>query len=433
MSASGGLSPAPSDDDGGVRDVEVLSFGCRLNIVESATMRALAEQAGHKNLVIVNSCAVTAESVRQTRQAIRRLKRERPQTKIVVTGCAAQINPRSFAEMEQVAHVIGNGEKTLATSWARLDARVNVGPAFPPFPSGAKASALAAIEGRTRAFLAIQNGCDHRCTFCVIPQGRGPSRSAPLEDVLAQARRFVATGHKEIVLTGVDLTSWGGDLAGAPKLGSLARALLKALPELPRLRLSSIDCIEADADLLAAFAEEERLAPYLHLSLQAGDDLILKRMKRRHSRKDSVEFCATLRRLRPDIVFGADLIAGFPTEDEAMARASLDLIDDCGLSYLHVFPFSPRPGAPAARMPQVAPGVIKARAARLREAGAQALQAHLRARVGKTMRVLSERGGLARAADFTPVRIAGAAPGRLIDVTPQGVDGDALYAVTFDS
>jgi len=407
--------------------VEVVTFGCRLNLAESQVLRELAAQGGERNLVIVNTCAVTAESTRQARQAIRRLKRDQPRARIVVTGCAAQIEPQRFAAMPEVAHVMGNAEKTRPLSWSGFERRVNVAPVTEAAQRGnVSAPVLATIEGHTRAFLAVQNGCDHSCTFCIIPAGRGPSRSIPPEAALAQARKFVESGHKEIVLTGVDLTSWGADLPNAPKLGALVRLILRELPELPRLRLSSVDCIEADPELLAAFAEEERLAPYLHLSLQSGDDLILKRMKRRHSRRDSVEFCAKLRRLRPDMVFGADLIAGFPTEDDVMAAHSLSLIEDCGLSFLHVFPFSARPGTPAARMPRVAPDIVRARAARLREAGAEALDRHLRARVGRRLRILTERGGMGRADDFTPVHTPGLAPGLLIQADASGFSGGAL-------
>ncbi len=382
--------------------------------------------------MVVNTCAVTAESTRQARQTIRRLKRERPDARIVVTGCAAQIEPNSFAAMPEVAHVMGNAEKTRAISWDFFAARKNVGAISEAGRRDNAASPLlAAIDGHTRAFLSLQNGCDHSCTFCVIPAGRGPSRSAAIDVVLAQARKFVETGHKELVLTGVDLTSWGADLPGAPKLGQLVRRLLRELPELPRLRLSSVDCIEADADLIAAFAEEQRLAPYLHLSLQSGDDLILKRMKRRHSRRDSVEFCATLRRLRPDMAFGADLIAGFPTEDEAMAARSRDLIEDCGLSFLHVFPFSPRPETPAARMPQVAHAVIKQRAASLRATGELALERHLQKQVGRRLRILTERGGMGRADDFTAVRTPGLPPGLMFEAEAVGFTKGALD-VTFD-
>ena len=413
--------------------VEVVTFGCRLNLAESQTIRELAAQGGEGDLVVVNTCAVTAESTRQARQAIRRMKRERPGARIVVTGCAAQIEPETFADMVEVAHVMGNAEKTRALSWSGFAQRINVAPiAEAARRENAPAPVLAAIEGHTRAFLAVQNGCDHSCTFCVIPAGRGPSRSVAPEAILAQARKFVETGHKEIVLTGVDLTSWGGDLADGPKLGGLVRLLLREIPELPRLRLSSVDCIEADAELLAAFAEEERLAPYLHLSLQSGDDLILKRMKRRHSRAESVAFCEQLRRLRPEIALGADLIAGFPTEDEAAAGRSLALIEDCGLSFLHVFPFSARPGTPAARMPRVAPALVKARAALLRDAGEKALTRHLQAQVGRRLRILTERGGRGRADDFTPVHTPGEPPGRIVHGVVTGFNAGALD-VTIDS
>jgi threonylcarbamoyladenosine tRNA methylthiotransferase MtaB len=419
--------------DSGEDKVEVVTFGCRLNMVESQTIRHLAGQGGQENLVVVNTCAVTAESTRQARQTIRRFKRERPDARIVVTGCAAQIEPDSFAAMPEVAHVMGNAEKTRATSWDSFAARKNVGAISEAGRRDNAASPLlAAIEGHTRAFLSLQNGCDHSCTFCVIPAGRGPSRSAPAETVVAQARNFVETGHKELVLTGVDLTSWGADLPGGPKLGQLVRRLLRELPDLPRLRLSSVDCNEADADLIAAFAEEERLAPYLHLSLQSGDDLILKRMKRRHTRRDGVEFCATLRRLRPDMAFGADLIAGFPTEDEAMAARSRDLIDECGLSFLHVFPFSPRPETPAARMPQVAHAVIKQRAASLRATGELALERHLQRQVGRRLRILTERCGMGRADDFTAVRTPGLPHGLMFEAGAVGFTKGALD-VTFDS
>jgi threonylcarbamoyladenosine tRNA methylthiotransferase MtaB len=401
-------------------------------MVESQTIRELAGQGAEKNLVVVNTCAVTGESARQARQAIRKLKRQRPDVRIVVTGCAAQIDPEIFAAMPEVAHVMGNAEKTRALSWASFDARTNVGAiALAGRRDNAPSPMLSAIEGHTRAFLAVQNGCDHSCTFCIIPLGRGPSRSISAAEIVARAKRFVETGHKELVLTGVDLTSWGADLPGAPKLGQLARLLLRELPDLPRLRLSSIDCIEADPDLVAAFAEEERLAPYLHLSLQSGDDLILKRMKRRHSRRDSVEFCANLRRLRPDMVFGADLIAGFPTEDDAMAARSLALIEDCGLSFLHVFPFSPRPGVAAARMPRVPSAMVKMRAAMLREKGDEALRRHLQARVGRRLRILCERGGMGRADDFTPVKTPNLAPGQLVWGEASGFDAGSLH-VTFD-
>ncbi|MCW2315795.1 threonylcarbamoyladenosine tRNA methylthiotransferase MtaB [Rhodoblastus acidophilus] len=405
---------------------EVVTFGCRLNMVESEVMRDLAGQGREQNLVIVNTCAVTAEATRQARQAIRRIAREKPDARIVVTGCAAQIAPETFSAMPEVAHVLGNAEKTVATTWDHFSARENVGAITRERRGNAPAPLLSALEGHTRAFLAVQNGCDHSCTFCVIPQGRGPSRSVAEDVVVAQARRFVETGHKELVLTGVDLTSWGGDLAGAPRLGRLVRRLLRELPGLPRLRLSSIDCIEADDDLLAAFAGEERLTPYLHLSLQSGDDLVLKQMKRRHSRAEAVDFCARLRELRPDMAFGADLIAGFPTETEAAAARSRALVEDCGLAFLHVFPFSARPGTPAARMKPVPSSAVKARAAALREAGDLALARHLGRQVGRRVQILAERGGMGRAADFTPAKTPGVAPGRLFVADVVGVSAGSL-------
>ncbi|HMN71208.1 MAG TPA: tRNA (N(6)-L-threonylcarbamoyladenosine(37)-C(2))-methylthiotransferase MtaB [Rhodoblastus sp.] len=405
--------------------VEVVTFGCRLNLVESEAMRRAAEAAGHSDTIAFNTCAVTAESVRQARQAIRRMSREKPGVKIVVSGCAAETERARFEDMPEVAAIVGNAAKTDAEAWRAL-----LRDAAPPSDilqtRVARPVAVDSIAGHTRAFLAIQNGCDHRCTFCVIPYGRGPSRSISAEDAIAQARRLVECGHKEIVLTGVDLTSWGGDLPGAPKLGFLARALLKALPGLRRLRLSSLDCIEADEDLLVALAEEERLMPHLHLSLQSGDDMILKRMKRRHARRDAIEFCARVRKLRPDIVFGADLIAGFPTETDAMADNTLRLVEDCGLTHLHVFPYSPREMTPAARMPQVAAPVRSARARRLREAGERALVRHLDAQAGKRVDVLAERGGVGRAADFTPVATPGVEAGAMIEGVVAGRDGMKL-------
>ena len=392
--------------------VDTITFGCRLNIVESEALAGEARGAGEENLVIVNTCAVTAESTRQARQAIRRLHRERPGARIIVTGCAATIAPTEFSAMEGVTRVVGNGDKSLFA---------------PAGSSFAAPKALGASEG-TRGFLAVQNGCDHRCTFCVIPFGRGPSRSAPPREIVARARELVASGKREIVLTGVDLTSYGGDLGGGETLGKLARLLLAELPELARLRISSIDCIEADPTLIAAVAEEPRLAPHLHLSLQSGDDLILKRMKRRHSRRDAIKFCEELRLSRPDIVFGADFIVGFPTETEEMFSRTLDLVEECGLTHLHVFPFSPRPETPAARMPQVAPHVVKARARKLRELGEARLTRHLAKQQGKALRVLAERGGLARAADFTLARTPGAIAGEMFDIRVLGHDGRALLA-----
>ena len=416
--------------------LDVVTFGCRLNTYESEAMRRAAGAAGLDDAVIVNTCAVTGEAVRQARQAIRRLRRERPHARIVVTGCAAQTEPETFAAMDEVDRVVGNGEKLAVAAWAStraaLEADVVDGKLAVTDIMAVKETAphlVDGIDGRVRAFVQVQNGCDHRCTFCIIPYGRGPSRSVPMGAVVAQVRRLVENGYREVVLTGVDITSYGGDLPGAPRLGRLVKQILKHVPELDRLRLSSIDSIEADDDLIDALAGEPRLMPHLHLSLQAGDDLILKRMKRRHARADAVAFCQRVRRLRPDVAFGADLIAGFPTETEAMFARSLALVDDCGLAHLHVFPFSPRPGTPAARMPQVARPVVKERARRLREKGAAALEQRLACEVGARHQVLAESGGVARTGQFLAVRLAvPASPGAIIDVTIAGHDGRRLLA-----
>jgi threonylcarbamoyladenosine tRNA methylthiotransferase MtaB len=406
--------------------LDVVTFGCRLNTYESEVIRREASHAGMDDAVVVNTCAVTSEAVRQARQTIRRIKRERPETRIVVTGCAAQTAPEQFADMTEVDRVLGNEEKLDARVWAGSE-RVAVGDIM-----AAKGHAIHAvdhIEGHTRAFVQIQNGCDHRCTFCIIPFGRGNSRSLPMDEAVAQARRLVANGYREIVLTGVDITSYGADLDDAPRLGALVKRLLKEIPGLARLRLSSIDSVEADNDLLDALANESRLMPHLHLSLQAGDDLILKRMKRRHSRNDAIAFCNQVRQLRPDVAFGADMIAGFPTETEDMFRRSLDLVDECGLTQLHVFPFSPRPGTPAARMPQLDRAIVKERAQRLREKGEAALHAHLAAQVGHKRLVLTERGGIGRTEQFTAVRLsAPVAHGLLMDIKVSGHDGRQLLA-----
>jgi threonylcarbamoyladenosine tRNA methylthiotransferase MtaB len=413
---------------------EVVTFGCRLNIYESEAIQRQAETAGLGDVVIVNTCAVTTEATRQARQAIRKLARERPAARIVVTGCAAQVEPASFAAMPEVAQVIGNHEKMQTKTWTELR---------DPGPAGAGKVQVAdimtatetagllveGIRGRTRGFVQVQNGCDHRCTFCIIPFGRGNSRSVPMEKVVDQVRLSVENGSREVVLTGVDITSYGRDLVGEPKLGTLVRALLRHVPELERLRLSSIDSVEADDHLLDAIASEARLMPHLHLSLQAGDDLILKRMKRRHLRADAIAFCEQVRRLRPDMVFGADIIAGFPTEDEAMFERSLTLVDECGLTHLHVFPFSPRPGTPAARMPPVPGDVVKDRARRLRAKGEAVLLRHLQSEVGTTRRVLVEANRVGRTETFTPVRFAGPAPqGEIRDVTIAGHNGRELLA-----
>src|SRR5215467_10979961 len=396
--------------------LDVVTFGCRLNTYESEAMRCAAGAAGLDDAVIVNTCAVTGEAVRQARQAIRRLRRERPHARIVVTGCAAQTEPEIFAAMEEVDRVLGNGEKLAAATWAStraaLEREAADGKLAVTDIMAVKETAphlIDGIDGRVRAFVQVQNGCDHRCTFCIIPYGRGPSRSVPMGAVVAQVRRLVENGYREVVLTGVDITSYGGDLPGAPRLGRLVKQILKHVPELERLRLSSIDSIEADDDLLDALAAEPRLMPHLHLSLQAGDDLILKRMKRRHSRADAVAFCERVRRLRPGLAFGADLIAGFPTETEAMFARSLALVDDCGLAHRHVFPFSPRPGTAAARKPQVARSGVKERARRLREKGAAALAHRLAREVGTRHQVLVESGAVGRTGHYLAVRLAAAA------------------------
>jgi threonylcarbamoyladenosine tRNA methylthiotransferase MtaB len=420
--------------------VDIVTFGCRLNTTESEVIRRNAAAAGLDETVVVNTCAVTAEAVRQARQTIRRLRRERPGARIVVTGCAAQTEPERFAEMSEVDRVLGNEEKLNARVWT--DARdVFAGEAFGISNEekivvndimAVRETAMHlidGIEGRVRAFVQVQNGCDHRCTFCIIPYGRGNSRSVPMGEVVAQIRKLTGNGYREIVLTGVDITSYGENLPGAPRLGMLVKQILKHVPELQRLRLSSIDSVEADSDLLDAIAGEPRLMPHLHLSLQAGDDLILKRMKRRHSRADAIAFCEQVRRLRPDIMFGADIIAGFPTETEEMFERSLDLVDECGLTQLHVFPFSPRPGTPAARMPQVAREVAKERARRLREKGAAALRRHLDSEVGARRQVLVETPERGRTEQFLPIRLIRAShPGNIHDLIIAGHDGAHLLA-----
>jgi threonylcarbamoyladenosine tRNA methylthiotransferase MtaB len=394
--------------------VDILTLGCRLNSYESEVMRGHAEAAGLTDAVIVNTCAVTAEAVRQARQTIRRARRERPGAAILVTGCAAQIDPTSFADMPEVTRVIGNAEKMKAETFqplTLLDAdapRVRVNDIMSVRETAAHL--VDGLDGRARAFVQVQTGCDHRCTFCIIPYGRGNSRSVPAGEVIDQVRRLVATGHYEIVLTGVDLTSWGADLPNAPKLGNLVARILKLVPDLQQLRLSSIDAIEIDEPLFDLLAHEPRLAPHLHLSFQSGDDMILKRMKRRHSRQDAINLCNRLRAARPGMAFGADLIAGFPTETEEMFANTLRSVDECGIDYLHVFPYSPRPGTPAAKMPQVARDVVKARAATLRQKGAERLTLRLDRHVGATTLALVEAGGRARLSDFSPVRIDGRSP-----------------------
>ncbi len=409
--------------------VEIVTFGCRLNAYESEAIKLRAAEAGLENAVIVNTCAVTGEAVRQSRQMIRRLKRENPHARIIVTGCAAQTEPQTYAAMPEVACVLGNEEKLQAKSYASdfgIAESVRVNDIMAVKETAAQF--VDSFEGRARAVLQVQNGCDHRCTFCIIPYGRGNSRSVGVGAVVEEARRLVANGFKEIVLSGVDLTAYGADLPGKPTLGALVARILKLVPELPRLRLSSIDSIEVDEALLRAIAEEERLMPHFHLSVQSGDDMILKRMKRRHLREHTIAFCETVRRLRPDAAFGADLIAGFPTETEAMFANTLSLVDEAGLSYLHVFPFSPRHGTPAARMPQLPRTVVKERAARLRIKGEAALRKHLASLAGTEQDILVEKCGLGRTPCFAPVHFAGAGmPGNIIRVRIEGSDGKRAF------
>ncbi|MBI3437598.1 MAG: tRNA (N(6)-L-threonylcarbamoyladenosine(37)-C(2))-methylthiotransferase MtaB [Proteobacteria bacterium] len=391
------LPPRASDES-----VEIITLGCRLNAFESEAMRTLASDAALSNAVIVNTCAVTGEAVRQARQTIRRARREHPDAEIIVTGCAAQIDPQSFAAMPEVARVIGNAEKMRADAFS-TDERVQVADIM-----GVREIATHMVEGfaeRTRAYVQVQNGCDHRCTFCIIPYGRGNSRSAAAGDVVEQVRRLVDNGTPEVVLTGVDLTSWGGDLPGAPPLGNLVARILKHAPDLKMLRLSSIDAIEMDDQLFELITKNERVAPYLHLSLQHGNDLILKRMKRRHSRAQAIELCQRLKAARPEIALGADLIAGFPTETEAHFANTLALIEECALTFVHAFPFSPRTGTPAARMPQVDRRIVKDRAARLRAKATEALNKHLDRWIGREAIAVVERDGCARLPDFTGVLI----------------------------
>ena len=417
--------------------VDIVTFGCRLNTYESEVMRREATAAGLGELqggaIIVNTCAVTGEAVRQARQAIRKARRDNPQARIIVTGCAAQTDPDSFAAMGEVDLVLGNEEKLKANNYRALPdfgvndfekARVNDIMSVTETAS----HMVDALEGRARAFVQVQNGCDHRCTFCIIPYGRGNSRSVPMGAVVEQVKRLVGNGYAEVVLTGVDMTSFGADLPAAPRLGRLVNTILRQVPDLARLRLSSIDSIEADDELMEAIATDKRLMPHLHLSLQAGDDMILKRMKRRHLRDDSIRFCADVRALRPDIVFGADIIAGFPTETEAMFENSLKIVEECGLTHLHVFPYSAREGTPAARMPQVNRGVVKERAARLRAVGEAAYRRHLDQLSGTAQSILIEREGLGRTEGFTLAAIDAGSPGEIVEAVITHHDGERLIA-----
>jgi threonylcarbamoyladenosine tRNA methylthiotransferase MtaB len=409
---------------------EVITLGCRLNAYESEVIRARATEAELRNTIIVNTCAVTKEAVRQSKQAIRRQKRINPEVKIIVTGCAAQTEPETFAEMPDVDLVLGNTEKLNVASYENFGVgateRIKVNDIFAVTETAAQF--VDGFEGRARGFLQIQNGCDHRCTFCIIPFGRGNSRSVPMGAVVEEARRLIERGYPEIVLTGVDLTAYGADLPGQPSLGSLVRRLLKLLPELKRLRLSSIDSVEVDSQLMRGIAEDHRLMPHFHLSIQSGDDLILKRMKRRHLSRDVVAFCEEVRRLRPEVAFGADLIAGFPTETETMFENTLKLVDDAGLSFLHVFPFSARRGTAAARMPQVNREAVRARAAALRSKGAVQLRNRLKSLVGTEQSLLVETAGRGRTGCFAPARfVAPVEAGSCVRARVSNAEPDHLH------
>ncbi|WP_299746762.1 tRNA (N(6)-L-threonylcarbamoyladenosine(37)-C(2))-methylthiotransferase MtaB [uncultured Tateyamaria sp.] len=408
------------------------NHGCRLNAYETKAMEELATQAGVENAVVVNTCAVTAEAVRKARQDIRKLRRTHPDAKLIVTGCAAQTEPDTFANMDEVDAVIGNTEKMQASTWAGLAGDFGTEPVQVDDIMSVTETAGHLIDGfgtRSRAYVQVQNGCDHRCTFCIIPYGRGNSRSVPAGVVVDQIKRLVDRGFNEVVLTGVDLTSWGADLPGEPQLGDLVMRILKLVPDLPRLRISSIDSIEVDAALMQAIATEPRLMPHLHLSLQHGDDLVLKRMKRRHLRDDAIRFAQEARKLRPDMTFGADIIAGFPTETEAMFDNSLKLVEDCDLTWLHVFPYSPRPGTPAARMPQVNGTAIKERAARLRAAGDKQVAEHLAAQQGKTHHILMENPHMGRTEQFTEVAFDTPQPeGHIVTARISGTRDNQLVA-----
>ncbi|MGN6488109.1 MAG: tRNA (N(6)-L-threonylcarbamoyladenosine(37)-C(2))-methylthiotransferase MtaB [Devosia sp.] len=410
--------------------VETLTFGCRLNAYEGEVMKAEAEKAGLDNTIIINTCAVTQEAVRQAKQAIRKAKRDNPGRRIIVTGCAAQTEARSFGDMAEVDLVIGNADKLKAESYAPmafgvpLNDKVQVNDIMSVRETAGHL--IEGMDGRTRAFVQVQNGCDHRCTFCIIPFGRGPSRSVPMGAVVEQIRKLVGNGYREIVLTGVDITSYGPDLPGTPTLGKLTQQILRHVPDLPRLRISSIDSIEADEAFYDAIASDRRLMPHLHLSLQSGDDLILKRMKRRHLRADAFAVVDKLRALRPEIVFGADIIAGFPTETDEMFENSLEFIATANLTYIHAFPYSPRPGTPAARMPQVDKAVARQRANRLRALGNRQIEKLAASRVGMVENVLVEKDGIGRQEQFLPVAVPGQSAGELIAVHITGTNADGL-------
>jgi threonylcarbamoyladenosine tRNA methylthiotransferase MtaB len=430
--------------------VEIVTFGCRLNVYESEVIRDNALKAGMDNAIVFNTCAVTSEAERQARQAIRKARREHPDARIIVTGCSAQVKPEAYAQMEEVDQVLGNEEKLKLSSFRRKPESHADGmlPEVPVFAGttqefwgekilvndimSVKETALhmvTEIGGHARAFVQVQNGCDHRCTFCIIPNGRGNSRSVPVGEIVSQMRRLVEGGYREVVLTGVDISDYGKDLPGAPTLGQMMRRLLALVPELPRLRLSSIDAVEVDDELYRLIAEEPRLMPHIHISLQAGDDMILKRMKRRHNRKDALDFCVRVRGLRPDVVFGADIIAGFPTETEDMFANTLNMVEEADLTWLHVFPYSAREGTPAARMPQVPKDIRKARAERLREAGAKQVRRHFAAWQGRKTQAIAERNRMAHTDHFAPVRLDRQyEPGTLVHLEINGMDESHLHA-----
>lgn len=411
----------------------IRTFGCRLNAYESEVIRGHVAEAGLQDVVVINTCAVTGEAERQARQSIRRLRRTNPEARIVVTGCAAQIDPDRYAAMDEVDIVLGNTEKLAADSWVALrdgapvTERVRVNDIMSVRETANHM--IGGFDGRARAFVQVQQGCDHRCTFCIIPFGRGPSRSVPVAEVVRQVRTLVENGYREIVLTGVDLTDYGKDLPGRPALGSLAGRLLVQVPDLPRLRLSSLDPVEIDDALLALIANEPRLLPFFHLSIQAGDDMILKRMKRRHSRDDALAICNRIRDLRPDATFGADLIAGFPTETDAMFENTLNLIDEADLTHVHVFPYSPRAGTPAARMPQLPIQIRRERAARLRDAGNRRMHRAMKRRIGRTVSVLVEKDRLGRCEHYLPVSLdSDTPPGAIASAAVTGCDAHRLTA-----
>ncbi len=409
--------------------IDVVTFGCRLNTYESEVMKSHAQKAGLSDTIIFNTCAVTSEAEAQARQAIRRARREHPDKRIVVTGCAAQARPDQFTAMPEVNAILGNEEKMHATPYLSLDTeRAQVNDIMSIKETAAHL--VASFDGKARAFVQVQNGCDHRCTFCIIPYGRGNSRSVPIGEIVAQVRTLVDAGYHEIVFTGVDVSAYGADLPGAPTLGRMMRRVLALVPQLKRLRLSSVDAVEVDDDLYQLIATEPRLMPHLHVSLQAGDDMVLKRMKRRHLRNDIISFCKKVRELRPDIVFGADIIAGFPTETDEMFANTLALVDEVDLTYLHVFPYSSRPGTPAARMPQVAKDIRKQRAAQLREAGSKRLASYLQKQVGRELEIVIEQDGMSGHSEgFAPVKLNAPAPvGSLQKVTIARADAQYCYA-----